>query len=110
MSATTSRTLVLVAGGLMFAAIGLRRDRIADPFKFAWAAGVVTLFLSVLADVAPEIAGPFALLVLMAVYWRNRGLIGASTPLGSASRSSSRSSLSGVTSVQPRPSTAGGPQ
>lgn len=64
----------------MFAAIGIKRSQISDPFKFAWAAGVITLFLSVLADVAPEIAGPFAILVLMAVYWKNRGVIGSVLP------------------------------
>lgn len=89
MSATSSKTWVLLAGGLMFAAIGLRRNQIADPFRFAWAAGVITLLLSVLADVAPEIAGPFAILVLMAVYWRNRDTLRG----GVASASSSSSSL-----------------
>lgn len=89
MSSSSSKTLVLVAGGLMFAAIALRREQIGDPFKFAWAAGVITLGLSVLADLAPQVAGPFALLVLMAVYWRNRGLLGAKTALAGGSSSSS---------------------
>ena len=80
MSPQSAKTIVLLAGGLMFAAIGIRRSAIGDPFRYAWAAGVITLGLSVLADVAPEIAGPFALLVLMAVYWRNRGVVGSVLP------------------------------
>ena len=80
MSPSSAKTMVLLAGGLMFAAIGLRRSSIPDPYRYAWAAGVITLFLSVLADVAPEIAGPFAILVLMAVYWRNRAAIGTLNP------------------------------
>jgi hypothetical protein len=79
-SASSARTIVLLAGGLMFAAVYLRRDRIPDPFRFAWAAGVITLFLSVLADTVPEIAGPFAILVVMAVYWRNRAVLGTLNP------------------------------
>ena len=95
--------MVLLTAGLMFAAIGIRRDRIADPFKYAWAAGVVTLGLSVLADLAPEVAGPAAILVLMAVYWRNRGVIGAATPIGKASSSSaSASSASSSSSTATR--------
>lgn len=84
MSSQSAKTIVLLAGGLMFAAIGIRRKQIADPFKFAWAAGVITLGLSVLADVAPEVAGPAALLVLMAVYWKNRAAIGTVLPTGAA--------------------------
>ena len=76
MSKQSANTLVLVTGGLLFAFVALKRDKISDPFKFAWAAGVITLGLSVVADLAPEIAGPFALLLLMAVYWKNRGVLG----------------------------------
>lgn len=68
---------MLLVGGFMFAAIGIRRDQIQDPYRFAWAAGVITLGLSVLADIAPEVAGPFAILLLMAVYWKNRGVLGS---------------------------------
>lgn len=95
MSGNGAKTWVLVAGGLMFAAIGLRRDKIDDPFRFAWAAGVVTLLLSVMADLAPEIAGPFALLVLMAVYWRNRGVLGSALP--NSKNSTSTTTAGGAT-------------
>jgi hypothetical protein len=80
MTPATAKTIVLVSGGLMFAMIGIKRDTISDPFKFVWAAAVITLGLSVLADVAPEIAGPFAILTLMAVYWRNKGALGSVLP------------------------------
>lgn len=77
MSERTAKTVVLLAGALMFAAVAIKRDTIPDPFRFAWAAGVITLGLSVLADISPEVAGPAALLVLIAVYWRNKGVIGS---------------------------------
>lgn len=83
--------MVLLAGGLMFAAIGIKHAQIADPFKFAWAAGVITLFLAVLADVAPEVGGPFAILVLMAVYWKNKGVLGSVLPAGGAGGASAAS-------------------
>ena len=79
----------------MFAAIGIKRGQIQDPYKFAWAAGVITLGLSVLADVAPEIAGPFAILVLMAVYWKNRGVIGSVLPTKTSSSSTPSTSVQG---------------
>jgi hypothetical protein len=78
----------------MFAAIGLRRSQISDPFRYAWAAGVITLFLSVLADIAPEVAGPSALLVLIAVYWGHRGLLGGIPGLSGKPTTSSSSSPS----------------
>lgn len=106
MSSATAKTVVLVAGGLMFAMIGIKREQIADPFKFAWAAGVITLGLSVLADVAPEIAGPFAILTLMAVYWRNRGVLGSVLPNAAAQKAASSVAPGG--NLFSTPSTAGG--
>lgn len=76
MSKGSANTIVLLVGGLMFAIIFLKPDKFADQYKAAWAAGVITLGLSVVADLAPEIAGPFAILLLMAVYWKNRGVFG----------------------------------
>lgn len=77
MSERTAKVIILLAAGLMFAAIGIKRDSIEDPFRFAWAAGVITVGLSALSDISPEVAGPAALLVLIAVYWRNKGVIGS---------------------------------
>jgi hypothetical protein len=81
-SKQTANTIVLLAGGLMFAAIAIKRATIPDPFRFAWAAGVITLGLSVLADISPEVAGPAAILVLLAVYTRNKGVLGSVLPSG----------------------------
>jgi len=75
-SKSSANTIVLLVGGLMFAFIFLKPDKFKDQFKAAWGAGVITLGLSVVADLAPEIAGPFAILLLMAVYWKNRGALG----------------------------------
>lgn len=80
MSERTAKTMVLLAGGLMFAAIGIKHDAISDPFRFAWAASAITLFLSLLADISPPIAGPAAILVLLAVYAKNRGVLGSVIP------------------------------
>jgi len=95
-SDTAAKSVVLVAGGLMFAAIAIRRSTIPDPMRFAWAAGAILLFLSLLSDISPQVAGPAAILVLMAVYWRNRGVIGGATPLGGSSTPASSSSSSGA--------------
>lgn len=45
-------------------------------YKSLWAIGLLTLGLSVFADFAPEVAGPFALLVLIAMAVRNTGVLG----------------------------------
>ena len=80
MSERTAKTIVLLVGAMMCAAVFARRSTIKDPFRFAWAAGVITLGLSVLADIAPEIAGPFALLVLLAVWYRNKAALAPLAP------------------------------
>lgn len=101
MSPNTAKSVVLLTGALMFAAIGIRRGQISDPFRFAWAAGVITIGLSLLADIAPQVAGPFAILLLLAVYWRNRGVIGSVIPSTSntATQSTANSAAAGAGKV-----------
>ena len=82
MSEKTAKTIVLLTGAFLFAAIGIKRSTIPDPYRYAWGAGLITLGLSVVADIAPEVAGPAALLVLFAVYMRNRGVVGSVLPHG----------------------------
>lgn len=45
-------------------------------YKSLWAIGLLTLGLAVFADFVPQVAGPFALLVLVAMIVRNRGELG----------------------------------
>lgn len=63
-----ARKMVLV-GVLALGIIGVYRDRRAqDPtgtFRVMWATGVVGLMLTFLADFAPKIAGPFAVLIVL---------------------------------------------
>lgn len=63
-----ARKMVLVSAFLL-AAIAVYKDRkgggTADTFHALWGVGVVSLLLSLLADFAPTIAGPFAVLTVM---------------------------------------------
>lgn len=65
MTTSTAETIVLVCGGLMLAYAVQQKSA-----RKAYAAGAVTLGLSLLADVAPQVAGPFA--VLLALYLAQR--------------------------------------
>jgi hypothetical protein len=59
--------MVLVSAFLL-AAIAVYRDRktgASDTFRALWGVGVVSLVLSIAADFAPTIAGPFAVLVVL---------------------------------------------
>lgn len=86
MTPASSRTVVLVSGGLMLTFVALQPG---PKYRRAWAAGVITLGLSVASDLVPEIAGPFAILVVLALAARQRGtlgkLIGATPPPSSNS-------------------------
>lgn len=63
-----ARKMVLV-GAFLLAAIAVYRDRTRntgqDAFHALWGVGVVSLALSILADFAPTIAGPFAMLTVL---------------------------------------------
>lgn len=68
MSEKTAKGLVVLSGVGMLAIVGLRAGKLSDPFRNAWAAGAIFVGLSLLADISPEVAGPLALLVLLAAY------------------------------------------
>lgn len=80
MTPTTAKTLVLVAYAGMLSLIALNTSgkytTNGGKFKAGWAASVFTLVLSILADVAPQVAGPLALLALTAVAFKNPAEIG----------------------------------
>lgn len=62
-----ARKMVLVSA-LILAGIAVYRDHKAgasDTFHALWGVGVVSLLLSILADFAPTIAGPFAALTVL---------------------------------------------
>ncbi len=79
-SAQASR-VVLISGAGMATFTLVQAKRQGRPsektFKALWAIGLLTLGLAIFADFAPEVAGPFALLVLIAMAVRNTGVLGS---------------------------------
>jgi hypothetical protein len=63
--AATSKRMVLVSSFLLAAMAVYRGKNAGDSFKALWGVGVVSMVLSVVADFAPGIAGPFAVLTVM---------------------------------------------
>ena len=62
-----ARKMVLVSA-LLLAVIAVYKDRkqgAGDTFHALWGVGVLALLLSILADFAPTIAGPFAALTVL---------------------------------------------
>jgi hypothetical protein len=116
-----ARKMVLV-GVLLLAIIAVYRNHQranpADTFRVVWAVGVVGLLLSLLADFAPKIAGPFAILTVLGALTENGekalhsvlGSVGAAPaqPAASGSGSSARSGTSPTTPA-PRPAPAPAP-
>lgn len=81
--------MVLVCGGLeagfvLAAAKRAKRDE-ETVARQLWAIGALTLGLSIFADFVPEVAGPFALLVLVALAARSRGALGEALGLNEQS-------------------------
>lgn len=76
MTSSTASKIVLVSGGIMAIWVLITPNEQTATFKRLWGIGALTLALSIMADFVPEIAGPFALLVLVAGGTKNKGKIG----------------------------------
>lgn len=119
-SAQSSRTVV-IAGMLeaFFVLAQARQGNSTHPntVKSLWAIGVLTLGLSALSDFVPQVAGPFALLVLVALAARSRGdlgrVLGVSGAGGTNASAASTQGAAGASTAHPsRPGgeSPGGPQ
>lgn len=67
-SKVQARKMVLVSTFALLLLSVYRDRKTSDPqgtFRMAWGVGVVGMFLSLLADFAPQIAGPFAALTVL---------------------------------------------
>jgi uncharacterized membrane protein len=73
--------IVVISGAGMATFVLIQAKRQGKPtettFRSLWAIGLLTLGLAVFADFAPQVAGPFALLVLIAMAVRNTGTLGS---------------------------------
>ncbi len=79
MNTATANRMVLVSTGAMIAFVLIERHfnpAQVDMYKRLWAVGALGVGMSLAADFVPQIAGPFALLVLVAMVARNKGQIG----------------------------------
>lgn len=81
MTTEQASRVVLLCGAGMGTFVLIQASRTQRPteatYKSLWAIGLVTLGLAVFADFVPQIAGPFALLVLIAMAARNSGALGS---------------------------------
>ncbi len=71
MDTATASKVVLISGGIMAVWVLVTPNEQTATFKRLWGIGALTL-----ADFVPQIAGPFALLVLVAGGTKNSGKIG----------------------------------
>lgn len=85
MTSPEATRVVLISMGVLAAiTISAHRDN-ANPdarYKSLWAIGALGLGLAALADVAPQVAGPFALLTAVAMVSRNPGELGRALGFG----------------------------
>lgn len=80
MSSEQAARIVFIAGMLEAGYVLIRASRgglgEGKTYRSLWAIGLLTLGLAVFADFIPQVAGPFAVLVLVAMVVRNRGELG----------------------------------
>jgi len=86
--------VVLISGAGMATFVliqGSKQHRATEEtYKSLWAIGLLTLGLAIFADFVPGVAGPFALLVLIAMAVRNTGALGSVIGGAGARRGSGR--------------------
>lgn len=96
MSSEQAARIVFVAGMIEASYVlvrGSRKTLVAGTtYRSLWAIGVLTLGLAVFADFVPQVAGPLALLVLIAMVIRNRGELGSVLGTSAADYPSSEAS------------------
>lgn len=89
MQAPQARQLVLVSmlgtGAIVVYDLVSHSELGADQsFRAVWSLGLLFLLLAVAADTIPEVAGPFALLVLLAVAVGREAVVGSIVKAGSS--------------------------
>lgn len=88
MQTSTARQLVLVAmllsGGVILYDILKHKDSLGadQSFRAVWSLALLFLLLAILADVTPELAGPFAVLVTLAILIGRQGALGSIVAVG----------------------------
>lgn len=111
MDSTTASRMVLVSGGLMMTYVLIEAAKqhkaSEDTFRSLWAVGALTVGLSIFADFVPKIAGPAALLVLVAMVARNTGALGGVLG-GAAPRKTTVSKPAPLNTIPRRPETIRG--
>lgn len=106
MTSEQASRVVFVSGAGMatFVLIQAARDKRPQErtYKSLWAIGLLTIGLSVFADFAPQVAGPFALLALVAMATRNTGALGSVIGGGPAVRGSASTASRPPATAAPR--------
>lgn len=92
MDAPQARQLVLVSmfvtGGVVVYDLLQHKDALGtdQSFRAVWSLALLFLLLALMADTVPELAGPFAMLVALAVVTGRKGVLGQIVNIGGAAQ------------------------
>lgn len=84
MTSAEATKLVFVGAGVTAAVVVSTTSGEEERFKALWAIGLLTLGLAAVADFAPQLAGPFAVLIAVAAVARHPGALGSRLGFGPA--------------------------
>lgn len=88
MDQATARQLVLISmllsGGVIMYDLLKHKDSLGadQSFRAVWSMALLFLLLAIMADVAPELGGPFALLVMLAILIGRKGALSSIVGVG----------------------------
>lgn len=84
MTSPEATKLVFVGAGVTAAVVVASTRNEEERFKALWAIGLLTVGLAAVADFAPQLAGPFAVLIAVAAVARHPGALGQRLGFGAA--------------------------
>lgn len=104
MTSNEATKLVFVGAGVTAAVVVASTKDEDARFKALWAIGLLTVGLAAVADFAPQLAGPFAVLIAVAAVARHPGSLGSRLgfgPAAAAPRPSGAAGRGGATTSPP---------
>lgn len=111
MNPSQARQLTLVSlvitGGVVLYDLTKNREQLGSDqsFRAVWSLGLLALLMSVLADLMPQLAGPFAGLVALSVIIGRKGVLGSIVKVGDTVSPAGRRKAGTAAAAEPTPAT-----
>lgn len=102
MNASQAQQVVFLGAFVTAAVVVASTNDEEQRFKALWAIGLLSVGLAAVADIAPQLAGPFAIMIAVAAVARHPGALGSRLGFGAAANPSPSTSTNRAAAAKPR--------